>query len=314
MRAQAMEPARRTRRTPLLPVAGLAATAVFPFVVGPYLLHVGVTVLLWATLALSWDILARTGQVSLGHAGFFGAGVYSAALAHAHWGAGVIPGMLLAAVVAALLALVLGTVTLRLEGIYFAIATLAFGEVLRTLVTYFEGATGGPMGIGVPPMFGGNRVAAYYLVALLLVLAVAASYVVGSSRVRLALTCMRTNPQVAEALGVPTVKIKIALFVVSSSLVGMAGAAYIHYVTFAVPQEAFNLGISLSSVVASIFGGLYSTSGPLVGNLLLKSAEEYLRITVKYGHPIVYGLVLVLAVLFMPGGVVGVVKRWRSWK
>ncbi|MBF6596399.1 MAG: branched-chain amino acid ABC transporter permease [Thermaceae bacterium] len=258
-------------------------------------------------LALSWDLLARTGQLSLAQGAFFGLGAYAAGLSAP--ALGTIGGLLLGAAVAALSSLLLGLATLRLQGIYFAIATLAFSEVMRTLVLKAE-FTGGATGLPVAPAFGGSWVlGGYYLAAAVLVLGVLTSLWVGRSRLSYAQAAARQGEAVARVLGVAVVRVKLLSFLLSSALAGLAGGVYAMKTLFLSPYDAFGLGRAVEALVIPIFGGLYTTLGPLLGGLLLVALETWLRLEIKDGYLVVYGLILILAILFMPKGLVGL---WRA--
>lgn len=289
-----------------------AVLALLPVALGPYHLQLAVLTVAAAVMALSWDMLARAGLLSLGHAAFFGTGAYVAALSYHRWEMHPLVTMLVAALAGTLLAGLLGLATLRLHGMFFTIATYAFGEVLCRVTLQLPGLTGGAMGIAVPPLFGGDRVRCYYLLLLFFSVALAASVLTERGRCRLALAAMRCRVEVAGVLGIDVVRWRVALFMGSAVFPALMGAYYIHYTTYMIPYEAFSLNTAVSSLVMPIVGGLYSTAGPLVGALLLKVVEEYLRVTITYGYMIVYGALLVVVILAMPDGLVGVWRRWRS--
>lgn len=295
---------------PVILLGTLAAVslALVPLAVDPYLLHIIILILMSAVMALSWDLLVRTGQLSLAHAGFFGLGAYASALTIDLLGAGWWVSFLAAGLVGGMAALGLGLITLRLHGMYFAIATLAFAEVLRTLVLQAQ-FTGGAVGITLPAIFGGSRMAAYYLVMAIFLLCLLVSIMLQRSRWGLAFQAIRARQAVAEALGIDTVKTKLAAFVISSVFPSLMGAFYIHYVTYIIPYEAFSLNISVSVLVMSVFGGIYSTAGPVIGAVVLKMLEEYLKSVIVYGYTVIYGLILAMVILFMPNGLLGVIKR-----
>lgn len=288
----------------------------------PYLMLLGNVMLMFMTLAMSWDVVARTGQLSLAHAAFFGIGGYTVAIGYRQLALPPLVGLVAAVGVSAGVALLLGLATLRLRGIYFAIATLAFGEVLRTVALQFPEVTGGPVGISMPPLFGGDRVRSYYLAGGIFLLALALSLAVRYSPLHYAASAIRANERVAAVMGVDVVRVKVALFVASAVLAALAGAFYVPFITHTDPYDAFSVERSLVSLVFPIFGGLYSTAGPVVGTLLLRTMEEYLRVTPpwKEGYQVAYGAILVVSVLFLPRGLLGlaqaVVARrgWRSWK
>jgi len=278
-----------------------------------------------AILALSWDLLARTGQLSLAHAAFYGAGAYTAAILAKASGLPLAMGLPLAALTAALLALGLGSVTLRLRGIYFAIATLAFTEVLKAVVQELPtGLAGGAAGLNVPPLFRPHFVpgvmqrweiafqrneAYFYVYGGLLVLAIAASIVTQRTRLRAAFTAVRTNEEVAAVMGVRPARAKLLAFVLSSALVGMLGALEAMRLGSVIPDGTFAISTTVFALVTPIFGGLYTTLGPILGAGVLSAVEETLKRTFAEGYLIGYGIVLVASILFMPRGIVGLFAR-----
>ena len=293
-----------------LPWVGLSADR--------YLMFLANVMLIFMTLALSWDVVARTGQLSLAHGAFFGLGAYTVGIAYRSAQLPPLAGIAVAALVGAVVAAALGVVTLRLRGIYFAIATLAFAEVLRTVALQLPDLTGGNVGISMPPLFDGDRVVSYYLAGAIFVLALALSIWVRRSRVVYAVTAIRANESVAAVMGVNVIRTKVSLFGASASLAALAGAFYMPFITHTDPADAFDISRSVASLVFPIFGGLYTTVGPVLGTILLRSLEEYLRVTPpwKDGYQVVYGLVIVVAVLFMPRGLLGLVSERvgrRSW-
>jgi branched-chain amino acid transport system permease protein len=287
-------------------------------------LALGIRAVGLAVLALSWDLVARTGQLSLAHAAFYGAGGYAAAVLLRLTDAPVWAGIPLAGVVAAVLALALGGATLRLYGIYFAIGTLAFAEVLKTVVKSTPFAiTGGSVGTNLPPLFRPQFVAGamerwevaylrnqgYFLVYLgLLALAILVSVLVQRSRLRHAFTAVRTNEWVAGVMGVNPARTKLVAFVISSAIVGMLGAIEAHRFGSVNPDATFSVHTTVLALVTPIFGGLYTTVGPILAALVLSGVEETLKRTLSDGYLVAYGVVLVVSILFMPRGVMGLFR------
>lgn len=295
----------------VLPWLGLAADR--------YLMLLANVMLIFIAMALSWDVVARTGQLSLAHGAFFGLGAYVVGIAYRTWSLPPLAGLLVAAAVATIVAAALGLVTLRLRGIYFAIATLAFAEVLRTVALQLPDLTGGTVGISMPPLFDGDRVASYYLIGVVYLLALGLSLTVRRSRLHYAVTAIRENETVAQVMGLDVVRAKVALFTASAVIASLAGGFYMPFITHTDPADAFDIGRSVASLVFPIFGGLYTTAGPVIGTIVLRSLEEYLRVTPpwKEGYQVVYGLVIVVAVLFLPRGIIGFAtqRRWRwTWR
>lgn len=289
--------------------------ALFPFLPlgdrAEYLLQIAFFTVVAGILALSWDILARSGQVSLAHAAFYGLGAYGFAILQkaglAWWLA-----MPLAAVIAALVSLLLGAVTLRLNGIYFAIATLAFTEVTRTIVQNLpEGFAGGATGLLVPALLGGQARAQYFLALAVLLLAVIVSVLVRLSRLHYAFAAIRQGEEVARVLGVPVVRMKLVAFALSSFLAALAGVLYAGKTFFINPLDTFSVANSIAPLTTSIFGGLGTTLGPVLGAAVLRVAEELLHSHLQQGYLVVYGLVLILSILWLPRGLMGLLRRGR---
>ncbi len=281
----------------------------YPKLADPYFLHLTVAAFLAMILASSWDILARTGQVSVGQAGLFGIGAYTAALLYKWIHLSPVLGMFAGGLIAVIVAAFLGTLTLRLRGIYFSITTIAFAEALSVIWLMTPGFAGGAMGLSTPPLFGGNREQAYYLILALLALVILTVWLIQATRLNFAFTAIRENEEVANVIGINPTRYKVLAFMISAFFTGFAGGFYSHYNTYIIPYEVFGLGISIACLVMPIFGGLYTIAGPVIGTIVIKSIEEYLRVTVSYGHQIAYGLILVVVVLFMPEGLVGLWKK-----
>lgn len=277
-----------------------------------FLLQIGFFTLVAGIMALSWDLLARSGQVSLAHAAFYGLGAYGYALllkAGVPWGA----AMPLAALTAGFVSLLLGGVTMRLSGMYFAIATLAFTEVVRTVIQNLpESVAGGANGLLVPALLGGNSRGQYLLALALLLLTVGVSLAVRLSKLHHAFAAIRQGEETARVLGVNVVRYKLAAFFLSSVLAALAGVLYAGKTFFISPLDTFSLANSISPLTTSIFGGLYTTLGPILGATVLRVAEELLHNTVKNGYLVVYGLVLMLSILWLPRGIVGLWRRGRQ--
>lgn len=281
---------------------------VFPFWANrsqPYYLQIAINIIIFAVLALSWDILARTGQLSLAHAAFYGLGAYTSALLSLRAGLPVILTIFLGGLAAMGAAAALGLLTLRLRGIYFAIATLAFSETLRVTTNQLR-FTGGATGLVAPPLLGGQRVPQYLAILFVLALVIFVSWIVNRSRLHYAFTAIRTNEEVAATMGVEPVRYKVLAFVISAFFAGITGGYYAHVFLFISPIEVYSLAVSVGALVAPIFGGLYTTVGPVIGAIALRAGEETLRSTIRGGYLIIYGLILAAVILYMPRGLAGI--------
>ncbi|MDI6772054.1 MAG: branched-chain amino acid ABC transporter permease [bacterium] len=274
-----------------------------------YVVQVATFVLINAAVALAWDIQARTGQLSLAPAAFFGLGAYAYTMA-ALRGVPLPVAFLLGPLVAGAVSLGLGVVTLRLHGLYFAIATLAFAEVVKVIFKELPlDLTGGAVGLTAPPLLGGHQTGLYYLGLGVLLLVVAVSLAVRHSRLHYAFTAIRQGELTARVLGVRVVATKLLAFVLSAALTGLAGAYATSRLFFVIPEDTFGIGLSVTALATAIFGGVYTTAGPVLGAIILRSLEEGLRLVLREGYLAVYGVILMLVILYLPGGLVSLWNR-----
>ncbi|MEI6114774.1 MAG: branched-chain amino acid ABC transporter permease [Burkholderiales bacterium] len=268
-------------------------------------------VMISAVLALSWDILSRTGQVTLGSAAFFGLGIYALALLEP------ITGVALAWVgsvlVCALTAMLLGMLTLRLRKMYFAIATLGLTLSLQVLVLVFKDWTGGSGGISPPVLMDGDPQLQLLVVTAVTIFGAMVSDFFLSSRLRPALFLVRTNPELAAASGIAVVRTRIVVFTVSGVLAGICGALYGSLYGYVVPTDVFTVNWSVLPLAIAILGGMDTTLGPLLGAVLIRALEEVARATIGgVGYQVVYGAVIILFVLLLPKGLAGLIERIRA--
>ncbi len=288
---------------------GAALAAVFPLVSGAYTQQVAVTTLIYMTLALSWDMLLRSGQLSFGTAGFFGLGSYAAVLLFLNVGVNPITSILLGGVFAGVVALLVGLAVLRLRGMYFAITTLALASIFTVVVRNIPSLTGGPEGMMLPTcVFNGNTTQVYWLALGVAILAIGMSEVFQHTRIRLALTSIRNDERVAKSSGIHVFWYLVFVFAVTSVLQGIAGGAYAHVYGFVSPEGSFNANFLLLPLAMALLGGVHSTWGPVVGALVLGVLGEYLKLQIPYGHLLVYGGIIVLVTLFLPQGFVGALR------
>ncbi len=296
----------------VLAVVALVAIA-FPFFTGAYPQSIAQTVLTYMILAVSWDMLLRTGQISFGIAGFFGIGTYGAALGMLYLGISPMIAILFGGVLSGLIAGLLGLVVLRLRAMYFAITTLAISEIFRVIVSNLHSFTGGPEGEILPQViFGGNAYLTYYLMLGAAVLTIVVSEIFLRSRVHYALTAIRNDEIVARSSGVNIFKYLVFVFAVTSLIQGIAGGTYAQIYGFVTPESSFNLDFTLLPLAMALLGGIYGTLGPVVGALLLGVVSEYLKLYIPYGHLILYGIIIVIVILYMPQGIVGLASKYRK--
>jgi branched-chain amino acid transport system permease protein len=296
-------------RKNLLVYAGVAiGGGSIAFFNGPFWVQLAIGVLISAILALAWDILSRTGQVTLASAAFFGLGAYGVGLL-----APVI-GTLLAwiatLIICALVAMLLGLLTLRLRKMYFAIATLGLSLSLQVLVLVFKEWTGGSGGLSPPVLLNGDpQLQLFAITGFVLIAALVSDYFL-SDRLRPALFLVRTNPGLAAASGIPVVRTRILVFTVSGVLAGISGALYGGLYGYVVPTDVFTINWSVLPLAIVILGGMDTTLGPILGALLIKAIEEIARAYIGgVGYQVVYGAIIILFVLFLPTGLMGFFKK-----
>jgi branched-chain amino acid transport system permease protein len=289
-------------------VALVAALALYPRFGTGYGVRSMQQVFMWIALAGSWNLISGlTGYVSFGHVAFFGAGAYTGAILVATlgwpWPVAAIAG----GIAATVLALVIGFPCLRLKGPYFAIAMLGLNEVLRALVSYFEGLTGGGNGLSLPTL--DATVPVYYVMGVLALAVTAMSWFIVTSRFGLRLMTIREDEMAAEAMGIDTFHHKLLAFLLSAVGPGVAGALLARDHGYIEPISVFPLGITVTMIVMALFGGKGTVFGPVLGAVVLFIAQEIVWARYPYVHPLLFGAIIVVVVLLMPRGVLGLLQQ-----
>jgi branched-chain amino acid transport system permease protein len=303
-----------TRRQLAMAIAGFAACLLVPLVVQQdYQLNVLFRMFLFAALGLAWNLVGGyTGQLSLGHAAFFGIGGYGMALLHAKLGVPVWPALVLAVLLAAVAALLIGSVAFRLRGPYFALATIAFAEVLRNVAKNLPDVTGGDVGVQAPALFAGQISRSFYWAAVALTaLALAITAWIARSRFGYYLMAIRENEDTALAVGVNATRCKLMVLLISAALTAVGGALYASLFLYIVPDQMLGIDISNEIAIVAMLGGAATMLGPIVGSLILETASEVFKNVFQEAHLLIYGLLIVLVVLFLPEGIVGTLLTWR---
>jgi branched-chain amino acid transport system permease protein len=318
-------------RTPLfILVAVVVAGLVFAgarAVGNDYVFFAGYTVLQFVVLATAWNILGGlTGYVNFGAAAFFACGAYATVFFHKAYPLPIPVLVAIGAVVSGLVGLGTGYLTLRLRGVYFAIATLALAVVLRTLVTNWD-FVGGARGAYVirpaelelpdlPYLEGLSLPYIQYLFLIMLALAVIAVVIARSierSKLGYCFATIRDDELAAEASGVPTLKLKLIATTLSGALMGMAGAPFPYYIGYLQPSSAFALDYAVNSIAMPMIGGTLSWTGPVLGALLLGSLEQFITVTItSEANLLVVGILLVDFVIIAPSGLIGLIRNRRT--
>lgn len=280
-----------------------------------YYFFAGYVVLQFVVLATAWNILGGyTGYVNFGSAGFFAAGAYTTI---ALLKLGELPIYLVipaAGLVSGTIGLATGYLTLRLRGVYFAIATLALAVVLETLVANW-GFVGGASGTVVMrpksvPLFDSYIPFLFWVMLVLAALAVVCARLIEHSRLGRGLAAIRDDEQAAECMGVPTLKLKLLATTISGALMGLAGAPFPYYATWIDPPTVFNLGISVNAVAMPMIGGPGTWIGPVIGAVLLATLDQVATVTISSELSLlIVGVTLVVFVIAAPEGIVGLARK-----
>jgi len=278
-----------------------------------YTLQILFRVFLFAALGLAWNLVGGyAGQLSLGHAAYFGVGAYGLAL-FSKLGVSPWAAVLLGVVLAMISAAMIGTVSFRLRGPYFALCTIAFAEVLRLAAKNLPNVTGGDVGVQVPQLFSHATVRSFYWSAVLLTaFALGVSAWIERSRFGYYLMAIREDQDTALSVGVNAARCKLWALVISAAITGLGGALYASMFLFIVPDQVLAMDISTEIAIVAMLGGAGSLLGPLVGSVVLESASEIFKTVFKEANLLIYGVLIVVVVLFMPEGIVGAMTRKLS--
>ncbi len=282
-----------------------------------YPFFAGYVILQFIVLAVSWSILGGyAGYVNFGTAAFFGMGVYTAVFLFKATGAPLFVQMAAAAAVGALMGFALGLLTLRMQGIFFSIATIAATIIIETAITNWR-YVGGAAGIqlqrpAVTAPFDNYVEMLFFVQALLVVLAVAVSRYIQKSWMGRGLQALKDDELAAECTGVPTLRLKLMACVISGALMCAAGAPAAMYLQYADPSSAFNLNYSVSTLAMSLIGGTAHWAGPVIGAIVLGTTQQLLTVTISSEvNVLVLGVMLVLFVVAAPEGIIGLIRKVR---
>src|SRR3984893_9899685 len=282
-----------------------------------YPFFAGYVILQFIVLAVAWSILGGyAGYVNFGTNAFFGVGVYTAVFLAKAFEAPLAVQIATAAAVGSLLGLGIGLLTLRMQGIFFAIATIALATIIETSITNWRyvGVAAG-IQLSRPPVtvpFDSYVKMLFFVQALLVVVAVSAARAILNSRIGRGLHALRDDELAAECTGVPTLRLKLLACVISGALMSAAGAPAAMYLQYADPSSAFNLNYSVSVLAMSLIGGTAHWVGPVLGAILLGVTQQLLAVTISSEvNVLVLGIMLVLFVVAAPEGIIGLIRRVR---
>ncbi|MDI6688258.1 MAG: branched-chain amino acid ABC transporter permease [Desulfobacterales bacterium] len=302
------------KKNGILAVLGIVLL-IFPLVVrSDYYQHLIIITLIWVIIGSSWNLLAGyTGQVSFGHAIFFGIGAYTAGILATKLGMSAWWGMMFGGITSVLIGLFVGWVCFRLRGPYFALATLAGGEIFRLIATNWENLTEGMVGILIIQTFR-SKLPYYYIALALAALCIYIIHIIMKSKWGYYFVSIREDQDAAASLGINIVLYKNISLLVSSFFTGMAGAFYMNYMGFIDPEVVFSLHfISIMAILVGIVGGVATIWGPAVGAFVMVGLQETFRSAffglapkwISQGHALVFGLLVIFVIMFFANGIVG---------
>jgi len=288
---------------------------IFPLVIhSHYYQHLVIIIFMWVVIGSSWNLLAGyTGQVSFGHAIFFGVGAYTAGIFASKLGISAWWGMAFGGIFSMLVGLFVGWVCFRLRGPYFALATLAGGEIIRLIATNWESLTDGMVGILIIQSFK-SKLSYYYIVLALALACIYTIRIIMKSKWGYYFVSIREDEDAAASLGINTTLYKNVSLLVSSFFTGMAGAFYMNYMAFIDPDVVFSLHyISIMAILVGIVGGVATIWGPAVGAFVMVGLQETFRSSffglapkwISQAHALVFGLLVIFVIMFLANGIVG---------
>lgn len=306
-------------RTVLILIILFAAIAIFPHLIpSPYLIHIGTLIFIWSFVTTAWSYMGRFGLVSLGHGAFLGLGAYTCTLLFNFYGLSPWIGMFLGGLAAVLLAILIGYACFRFGviGDYFALLTLALGEVIALTIIAFRDITGGSLGFTLKSMGTSllyfqseKKIHFYYISLCFLIVALLVWKWIDRSKMQKALRAIGEDEIAASTLGIGIIRYKMIITVISAFMTALGAVLYAQYITYLNPHTLSGVGVSLEIAFKAILGGMFNLWGPAVGTALIVALEEYIR--VSYGgkfvgfSQIIYGLTLVLLIIFLPKGICG---------
>jgi branched-chain amino acid transport system permease protein len=286
----------------------LALLATSPLYTPGYFVVLGSSIFMYIVITVSWVIFSGpTGYISLASAAFFGVGIYTSAIVGR-----ALPLLLVIGIgglASFCLALLVGALTLRLRGIYFVMFTFGLVELLLHFVLWWEVSITGTTGRVVPSV---DNTTVYYLMLVVFTILMVTAYLIRHSKYGLALQSIGDNEEAAAHRGINVTALKTIAFALSAFFMGAAGAIMATRWTYIDPKIAFNPLISFMPVLMAIFGGMGQLYGPVIGAAIFTYLEEFLVTRFPYHYMLIFGIIMVIAILYLPDGLVGLAQK--SWK
>jgi branched-chain amino acid transport system permease protein len=301
-----------------LPLILLAVFSVLPLLgLSSYVMHILIFVIMWAVIGMAWNLLGGyCGQVSFGHAAFFGIGAYTSGILYSKLGVSAWWGLPLSLLVVTASSLVIGYIFLRLRGPFFALGTLAMGVILRVTAENLTAFTEGDLGIMIRERTWVEKIWYYYII---LIMAACTFYLIKKvveSKLGYYFVAIREDQDAAESLGINTTYYKTVALCLSAVITGLAGAFYTNYMGYIDPKVVFALhDISIVAIMVVMVGGVATYWGPLVGSVIMVVLAEVIRSIPKLGtaHHTLFGILLIVIIIFLPNGIVGDYKKLKRF-
>jgi len=306
-------------------VLGAAIFLIYPLIFTlPFPRHVVIMIFLYATLGLAWNMIGGyAGQISLGHALFFGIGAYSSTLMLMKLGVSPWAGMLAGGCISVIVSFIIGYPCFKLAGHYFAIATIAIGEITQVWMLNWDWA-GAAVGLTLPILpeslinleFHSTKLPYYYIAFFLLILALLITTGIDRSKLGYYFKAIKGDLEGARSLGIHVTKYKFYALALSAFFTSICGSFYAQYVLFIDPDSVFPLMLSVVVCLVATLGGVGTIWGPVIGAFILIPISEFTRIYLGGGGKgtdlIIYGLLIIVISVYQPFGVIGIAKRFRK--
>ncbi|MEM1984535.1 MAG: branched-chain amino acid ABC transporter permease [Candidatus Korarchaeum sp.] len=297
----------------------LVLSLILPMFLDEFFLTILVQMLMWAYLAMAWDVIGGYGgQFSLGHAAFLGLGAYTSTLLLENYGISPWLGMFASGAIAAIAGAFVGFASLRLRGPFFALGTIAFAELTQLLLTYLKDVTGGPLGIminrtGIEYMLFEKQLHYYYLILAFVIFGTLFLRYFENSKFGMALMALREDEDAAESIGINVYRSKVLGATISAFLTGLGGTFYAQWIHYIRPDTIVRLDFSVQMAAIDVVGGAGSPYGGIIGALILVPISLYLNAIfggmIAGLSTVLYGIILLVVVVTMPGGIYGIIRR-----
>jgi branched-chain amino acid transport system permease protein len=311
-------------------IALIALSAIIPLIAGdPFLIHVLTLMALFTIYASSWNLLASSGQGSLGHAAFLGIGGFASSLLAINLGIPPIIGIFIGGLLSAGIGFLIGLTCVRLKAWFLAMVTFGFSVIAETLISQFDAVTHGILGLPTPVLVP-SGLYFYYFTVLLAALSVFAIYLIMKSKIGLTFRAIHQNESESRMIGINTAKYKLYAFVISTFFAGLAGGLYAHFLRY-ISVSVFAADNSFKPLMMSVIGGLGTIEGPIIGSIIIVAIDSYLPIMdsfldpafgwlfpeVSFAGPYLrflgLGIFLVIVVIFLPKGVSSLLHKIHNY-